>query len=229
MNEKSNKTGHPMYGMISFSRSNCGGAMNLFGSSVPCDTVINITLKKGIVDRDLNTEWFYGRKMLFEVALSPAQFAEAITNMNCGDGIPCTIRYNGAEKQSYRLIDCPYEPQFTLYEHEFKETCHSTNENVNKLLSDAKDLLNKKSIRKSDVNELINKIDQISRELNSTLPYVQSSFNEYLNKSVDEAKQEVEAFIQHRLTQLGLNSAKQLTGSDTDDITKIEKKESCVT
>ena len=214
-----NKNTHPMYGMISFSRAGYGGTQNLFGSSVPCNTVINIRLKKGYVERDLNHEWFTGRECLFEVALSPAQFAEAITNMNCGDGVPCTIRYNSAEKQKYNLNDCPYEPQFTVYAHEFTKTCQSANENVNKLIGNAKALLNQKNIKKSDINELIQVLNKISRELNSNLPFVQSSFNEYLNKSVDEAKQEVEAFIQHRLTQLGVESVKQLNESNSITIT----------
>lgn len=213
MNDKNT---HPMYGMISFSRASGGGSSNLFGSSVPCNTVINIRLKKGFVERDLNHEWFTGRDTLFEVALSPAQFAEAITNMNCGDGVPCTIRYNDAEKQYHNLNDCPYEPQFTVYEHEFSETCQSANNNVNKLIDDAKALLNQKSIRKSDVNELIKVLNKLSQELNSNLPFVQSSFNEYLNQSVSDAKQEVEAFIQHRLTQLGVNSVKQLAEINTN-------------
>ena len=211
---KENMTGNPMYGMISFARAHCSGSANLFGSAVPCDTVINITLKKGVVERSLSTEWFYGRDMLFEVTLSPAQFAEAITNMNCGDGVPCTIRYNGAEKQYHNLNECPYEPQFTMYEHEFNETCRSANDNVNKLIADARTLLDQKNIKKSDVKALIDILSKVSKELNDSLPFVQSSFNEYLNKSVDEAKQEVEAFIQHRLTSLGIESAKQFVGVD---------------
>ena len=81
---------HPSYGMLSFHRVH-GAATPLFGSSVQHRDTIRLTLKEGEVKRSLNTDWYFGGKQLFEVEMSLSQFAELITSLNMGDGIPVTI------------------------------------------------------------------------------------------------------------------------------------------
>lgn len=219
-----NKQTHPMYGVIGISRTT-GGAHNLFGSSVPCNSTIRITLKRSEVERDCHTEWFHGKENLFEIAMSPAQFAEMITNMNCGEGVPCTIIYDGTT-QTYRpLAECPYEPQFDQYNNEFKETCKNINHDVNAMIKKAEDILSQKTVKKSDINTLMALLGALSTDLNSNLPFVQESFNEYLNNSVSDAKQEIDAFMQHRLMQYGVDTLKKIETTNKENRPELEEQD----
>lgn len=91
-NEINKRKTHPAYGMLSFSRRT-GGKQSLFGSSIEHKDVIAMTLRHGEVDRQLNRDWYHGTEVIAEVEMSYAQFAEAITSMNIGTGVPVTIRF----------------------------------------------------------------------------------------------------------------------------------------
>lgn len=83
---------HPSFGMLSFSRAH-GGHSNLFGSSIQHRDTIHMVLKEGTVSRDLNEDWYFGGPEIVEVEMSQSQFAELITSMNMGSGVPCTIKF----------------------------------------------------------------------------------------------------------------------------------------
>ena len=83
---------HPSFGMLSFSRAH-GGHSNLFGSSIQHRDTIHMVLKEGTVSRDLNEDWYLGGPEIVEVEMSQSQFAELITSMNMGSGVPCTIKF----------------------------------------------------------------------------------------------------------------------------------------
>lgn len=90
---------HPAYGMVSFSRvTHSGGAHGannrLFGSSIDDHhTSIMLEIKEASVRHDLSRDWFFPDNTLIKVELSQVQFAELLTTMNAGSGIPCTIRW----------------------------------------------------------------------------------------------------------------------------------------
>lgn len=208
-NEKGTER-HPSYALVSFSRCSNAADRPMFGSSVPCSSFIKCTIKAGRRERDLNNEWFFADEPLVEFNMSPAQFADAITNMNVGDGVPCTLRYlKGEDENNEMRKDCPYEPKFDVYEREFKEECRNVNANILNAISKASEMLEAKTIKKADIREVQNLLNQIARDLTSNLPYVQMAFNEYLNKSVSEAKQEITAFMTQQITNFGIKGLQQ--------------------
>ena len=88
---------HPCYGMISVHRQT-GGHTKLFGS--PLDShpsTIAITIREAERHHNLSSDWFFARKPIIEIDLSPMQYAEMITTPNVGSGVPCTIRYRHTE------------------------------------------------------------------------------------------------------------------------------------
>ena len=87
-----NKERHPSYGMLQFNRTS-GGKTALFGSSIQHSDTIMMRLRQGEVSRDINNDWFFGADVIVEVEMSYSQFAECITSMNMGSGVPVTIRY----------------------------------------------------------------------------------------------------------------------------------------
>jgi paraquat-inducible protein B len=166
-----------------------------------------MTVKSGSIERSLNRDWYMGHKTYLEVEMSYSQFAEAITAMNIGDGVPVTLRYLNGERIS--------NPEFTnkrlQFENEIQERINTLNNTLKKLTEDAEDILtNKKSLNKSDRESIISQIKMLRQEVNSNIPFVMTSFNEQMDKTVSEAKGEIEAFTQNKLHSLGLEKLEDL-------------------
>ena len=111
------KTSHPSYGTLAFSRRT-GGATPLFGSSIEHRDTIAMTLYHANVTRGLHEDHVYGNKAIAEVEMSYSQFAEAITSMNMGSGVPVTIRWT--EKDG-KIPPCDFVSKREQFADEFKE------------------------------------------------------------------------------------------------------------
>jgi hypothetical protein len=209
------KQKHESYGMLQFSRVQ-GGDTALFGSSIMHNNTIRLRLCEGSVSRGLNTDWYSAGKEYFEVEMSQTQFAECISSMNCGSGVPVTIRrINGK-----RTENCPFENKRMIFEKEFEAKMQAlakrltaTVEDVNKRLSDKKPLTIKER------EGIQNRISNFCTEIYSNIPFVNSQFNEQMDKTVNEAKGEIDAFVLNKVTSLGLEKLeelKQLGGGKID-------------
>ena len=191
---------HESFGMVQFSR-NTGTNHKLYGSSITHSNTITLSVSGGSVKRDLYREWYMPEKQIVEIELSETQFAELITSMNMGSGVPCTIlRHEGK-----RMENPPFENQRMLFENEFKEKVKEVGIDLEALSSELEKLVEKKA-SKTEFKALISKISKVSQEVNSNLPFVQKSFNEAMDKTVSEAKGEVEAFVLNKVTSLGIKS-----------------------
>ena len=200
-----NKDKHESYGMIGFSRS-YGGERYLFGSSILHNNVITLTIREGEVDRSLNRDWYHGRRRLIEVAMSESQFAELITSFGHGDGVPCTL----IEVMGERKEECPFENKRIQFENEVKEHIEEIHSDTEKLIKEVACLFNeKKTFNKADKEKVTDLLNKINREIKSNTPFIMSQFNEQMDKTVKEAKGEVEAFTQNKMHSLALEALKQ--------------------
>lgn len=111
------KEEHPSYGMLSFSRHTSNYSHPLFGSSVKHKDTIHLKLKTGSVKRHLNQDWYFGEGLLFDVEMSYSQFAQLITCMNIGDGVPVTIRKTQLDR---KIPDCPFKDKASIHREEFQ-------------------------------------------------------------------------------------------------------------
>ena len=191
-----NRDKHESYGMLQFSRTS-GGATPLFGSSIQHKDTIKMYLREGEVARELNRDYYFGRNEIVECEMSYSQFAEAITSMNMGTGVPVTIRYIQGKG---RIDDCPFTDKKKQFEHEFKDSLKKANEKVNNLLSSVKTMFEeKKSFTKKDKDEILNMIHHLSMEVNGNREFIYEQFNEQMDKTTLEAKGEIEAFYQNKI------------------------------
>lgn len=189
---------HPSFGMVRLSRRNSRGTV-LFGSSITHNEIIAITIAKGNVDRDLNREWYHAGDELVEIEMSANQFAEFITTPNTGSGIPCTLRHVGRE----RMPEPPYESKKDMFSREFEIKMKNISSDLTENLKIAKQILEKPSIGKGDREELIKLFEKFISNVGSNIPFMEKSFVEQMDKTVTEAKAEIDAFIHRRITDEG--------------------------
>ena len=195
------KEAHPSYGMLSISRVHHGGISGingtaLFGSSIKHRDTICIELKHAEVDRQLNRDWYHGNGIITTVEMSQAQFAEMITSMNVEPGVPCTIRFTEADGH---MPECPYESKVELHKEEYKEHLEQTYQKSVELTQQVRELFTKKTLNKKDREEILNKLLMIQYDLVSNQEFQLSQFQEQIEKTIQEAKGEIESFYQNRL------------------------------
>lgn len=209
------KTSHPSYGTLAFSRRT-GCATPLFGSSIEHRDTIAMTLYHANITRGLHSDSIYGDKKIAEVEMSYSQFAEVITSMNMGSGVPVTIRWT--EKDG-RIPACNFVSKREQFADEFKEHVNKAMDDSQNLIKEVSDLFNqKKTLTKADKENIMKKLSKLSRNIGCNMDFIADQFNEQMDKTVMEAKGEIEAFCQNKVNSIASASLVE----HKDDILKLE-------
>ena len=193
------KTTHPAYGTIMFNRA-YGSRNTLFGSSIEHDNVITMELHHASMTRFLHSDDVCREGLIAKVEMSYSQFAEAITSFGCGSGIPCTIRYT--EKDG-RIPECDFVSKRKQFTDEFKNKMEKAMEKSRELLSEVSEIFSsKKTLTKADKTEILSKLTMLSYDIGSNIDFIADQFNRQMDKTVMEAKGEIEAFCQNKINSI---------------------------
>lgn len=194
------KTTHPSYGTIVFNRTYCGGEKALFGSSIKHRDTITMELRHAEIIRGLHQDWIHGNNLIARVEMSYSQFAEAITSFGQGSGIPVTINYT--EKDG-RMPECDFISKREQFSDEFKAKREEVTKESQQLLQDVADLFSqKKTLNKKDKEAVISKLKELNMNLECNMDFIADQFNEQMDKTVMEAKGEIEAFCQNKINSI---------------------------
>lgn len=185
---------HPSYGKISFNRNYNGAAVPLFGSSITHRNTISLRIEAASVSREVGTDFYGSEGLIVEVEMSQSQFAEAITSIGTS-GVPCTLRYANGE----RIERGPIESVRQQLEQEFSQEFDEMRERHEQFGNLLKDILGgNKNVGKGDRERILREFD-ILRSKNTNNPqFYMKQFNAQMDKTVAEAKGEVEAFYEKR-------------------------------
>lgn len=207
---------HPAFGMIGFSRVN-GGESTLFGSSIKHNDRIVMTLKHGEQERHLSKDWYCGNEIIAEVEMSYSQFAECITAMNVGSGVPCTIRYT--EKDGNIPAIAENNSKREQFRQEFSDKILKAMEQVHEQINEIqKSLDKKKNFGVKDRKDMISALLQIEHNIGCNLDFCVKQFDDQMEKTTLEAKGEIEAFCQNKINSI---TQPALT-ENRDKITELE-------
>ena len=215
---------HPSFGLVGLSRRTSSGVTPLFGSNIQHQHTITLTIKRAENNRHLNRDWFHGREQLIEIELSGSQFSELITSFNMGDGVPCTIRQIGNKS----LPDPPYENPIDIFQKEFASKMNNLGIECQSLIEDCLKMLKEKAtIGKADRDFIAKSIASLMQQIQSNVPFVAEQFNESMNKTVSQAKTEIETFVTNKMISIGIDVTKTnpdlfLKGTKIDDNKQID-------
>lgn len=200
------KKQHPSYGMIRICRSQVGGpGTALFGSSIMHNNVIRLSISRGELERERNEDKFYAKgsrkDKIVEVEMSYTQFAEAITSLNIGEGIPVTITNINGEQ----IEQCPYRNRQKIMRREMNEAVHDVMQELEKRSEEIEKLLKEKRVlSREDRDNILWALKSVRQELKSNLPYLQTMYSEQMDKTLTEAKGEFEACLQNKMNSIAL-------------------------
>jgi hypothetical protein len=197
---------HPAYALMRFSRIQ--GHVTLFGSEIEHPSYIEMTVVPGeevwrFSDRRFREAGNNAR--LIRVAMSHSQFAEAITTMNCGGGVPCTV------EAQWRHREVPEGGEFpsigratTTAREQVREDVSAKAVKVTQSVNDLAAKIEGLGISKAAKAELLRACAKVNQELNDNLPFILSQYHEAIEKMTQQARTETEAFISGALMRAGL-------------------------
>ena len=191
MNSQEITESHESFGTISFSRATSSGKVPLFNSSILHDSIIIMEVCEAERVRNLSQNWIHQNKTLLRAVMSPSQFADALTSMNMGSGIPITLEYVIGDTTNRQKPPAPKEHQ--QFQTEIRDH-----------LKEAIDL--SQEIIDQSKGQLKRKAEKLNQHLRSNLPFVENQFARQMDKTVAEAKAEIETFLSMRERQAGLQA-----------------------
>ena len=104
------------------------------------------------IERGLNRDWIHGDKVIAEVEMSYSQFAEAITSMNIGTGVPVTVQWT--EKDG-KIPPCDFVSKREQFEDEFKTQRKNATRVSEELIQEVTELFNQKgTLKKADKEDI---------------------------------------------------------------------------
>lgn len=178
------------YGMIGISKIQSTNAQ-LFGSSIRHGHYIDLSISRGSVQRRHNQDHTFKEEELIEVSLSTAQFSDLLMSMNT-QGVPCTIRHINGKK----MDDCQELTERAKLQNDFESQIKDINKSVSDLVDTITGLSGKMS--KKAQEEMHRAAQKIITEIEHNLPFVRETYNESIDKTIGEAKAEIDAFIKER-------------------------------
>jgi len=199
------KPQHPSHAAISVSR--CTGRVNLFGSEIGLhDHFIAITIKKAQEHRDYGERHIFSREDIVEVYLSPVQWAELLTSMNAGDGVPCTLRF-----QAPNGVGRVEEPPRTQNELQVgldygENEIENLGTRADALRTRIKVLRAKASVSKKDLDEIAQEVDWLVSGVKRNLPFYLKQFKAAAVRTVTAAKADFDAWLMHAVTTAGVRA-----------------------
>lgn len=220
---------HPSYAMASFSRVRSGAPNKFFASDVDCQSWIELSIKKACEHyRDgekYPSTHFSGHGEYIRVAFTPSQFAELLTTLNVGEGVPCTIKR--LDNKGIEAIPDDFSPNSLDYQKQlYKDSMKEFNGQVKKSANEVNELLKKKTLSKADKEKIKDVFNYISTQVNSNIPYFIDVFKETTNKIVSHSKSEIDATLLHCIVDTGVKAlgvnfnkeTKQFEDKDQEEI-----------
>jgi hypothetical protein len=200
---------HPAMVTVSFHRVQ--GQTSLFGSTIKHNNYVTLSIQRAELNRSLSSDWIHASHIpLIEVDLSPYQFAELITTLNTGSGIPGTLK--SLQGEHFESPELPTKAQ-----HFKEEMTEAFKKNLKDLLDAQKEvkasLSDDKPLGKRKREEILYKIDSLERLVQSTLPFILDRFSEQMENTVTEAKSAVDAFVNHTIVETGLEALRNSVSS----------------
>ena len=210
---------HESYGMVGAYKVT-GSGRRLFGSHTDGHhATIRLVIKRGTREHHLGQDWFYGGKQLIEIELTPAQWLSVITDMNTGDGHPCTLRYIEREQ----VEDPPEVPSETqaVMDH-FVSESKGFVDYVESEVDEIYKILEKKSLLVKDRKRIASLLNKISMEIKSDQPFRVRTFMEATERVLSSAKIEAESYLALLVNRTGTKAlsdprvVKMLTDGDEE-------------
>ena len=191
-------TTHPAFAQVSVHRIN--GSRVLYGSDFRHHSFVRVTVQSSDLRRDLSHDWHYGRQHLIDFDMSEAQWATFVSSFNIGGGVPCTLHY--VDKKV--VPDIPLRDERNEYKKEMNKNLDSLVATIDAAIGRINEMTTGLSRPKREA--VVAELTTVRQQLASNLPFVVKSHDEHMEKRVEKAKIEINAYMTQVIHRAGLNA-----------------------
>lgn len=192
------KYNHPSYGTLSFNQTQ-GGDSVLFGSSIKHNNVVILRISHAEKHLSNAQEYVFSRGTIVEAYLSATQFADAIMGKGSGGEVPITLQFT---EKAGRIDNPAFVSKREQFETEFKERAQGIIDRMAETIGKAKD--------KGVPRWLVHDMEINKGWLISNIPFLAEQFSEQMDRTVTEAKGEIEAHVSNLIRQTGLDALEDM-------------------
>ena len=196
---------HPAYGSIQLFRSS--GSQVLHGSDFNHQHFMTLRIVPAYMVRGLSNDWHHPRLLPHvEIAMSEAQWATLVSSVGVGSGVPCTVTQLGGE-----LVPGlpPHEPRTS----QFRQEATRKLEGARQRLADLGESLAESKIPAKERVRIQAALNRVEMELGANLEFVAKQFDEHMEKTVERAKVEINAYA---TSTLGANARPVISHEPTE-------------
>lgn len=203
--EKDRHLKHPCFGLARFSRV-FGYSGFMFGSDVQSDNFIELTINHAErVQGDYRVHYYDYGKPIVRLKMTQTQFAELLTNMNIGNGVPVTLEaVNGEQIEQFDLNEA--KNHLDELKEDFKERSKKTVNSLIETSNALKRIINKKNLSKKDQEDAMILLDRYITEIRSNMPFFIKLYKEETADIVQRAKSELDGMIQSCVIRAGVKA-----------------------
>lgn len=196
---------HESYVTVGFSRRS-GNPGRLFGSHIKThQSYVTLKISQASRVHSLGSDRFHSsfNGDIVEVDMSAAQFAELLTTMNVGSGVPGTLR-----RVFNKSVEDPPDASLEVekirqgFEKRMRDLAVKCHDNAKV----AYELLSQKSLSAVDRDKLRNSLRSVMTEVSANVPFMLEQFEEATEKVVASAKAEIDAFTTHSIILEGVKA-----------------------
>jgi cysteinyl-tRNA synthetase len=193
---------HPCYATIGVSR--VSGRQILFGSDFEHQHYMIVRIRSAELVRGVSNDHVHSNREYIEVALSESQWATFVSSPNMS-GVPCTL----IRKDGKLIPELPELPdrrsQFTK---ELKDRLELSKQSMSELVDQIKDL----KVSDKQKKALLSTLHTAQMNLIGNVEFVEEQFREHVERNIEAAKQEINAYMASALQRAGLDA---LTSADS--------------
>ena len=197
---------HPAYAQIGANRV-AGGAY-LYGSDFRHPYYITLQIHDSELHRHLSGDRPMSGKRLIEIAMSEAQWATFVSSLNQGGGVQCTLEYT----PEAGLVPPIVQPKDRKLQ--FSQEMGERFSMAIRALKDLASQIDEAPLSGKKKDALKRQLQVAEMNLAPNMDFVAKQFDEHMERTVEKAKSEVNAYAQHTLGDLGLMALKGGAGSE---------------
>ena len=193
---------HPAFSFIRASR--VSGGTNLYDSDFHHQHYVTVTIGRSHRERSYSNDHTYDEKELIQVAMSETQWGHFVSSMN-SSSTPCTMQRGPMPESNYRyeMIPCLPDPK-PVTEKFDREIDAAMQEAINMVRAMRDKLSNaEKPMSKKEQIELARSLDTVSYRITGSAKFVADQFSEHVEKTVDKAKAEFNAYKMNQTLRVG--------------------------
>jgi len=190
---------------VRFNRINSRGSDQFYGSDILCNSYMELIICKSKYERSHGGDSFFGGKHLLRCKMTNNQFAELITSLNFGSGIPATLEEINQRDLPTFIKQPPFIDKIALIQSELGDDVQECQDDVDKLKKYIDDMkISKKA--KFEIGLMIERIESMHK---SNIAFYVSQAKKSVDKMVTSAKSNIESYYYTLINKFGVKAMKE--------------------